>query len=670
MTAAQPLLSVVTPVYNAARFLHDAYRSLCEQEGVHWEWVVVNDGSTDESGQLLQQWAATDERIRYYEQPNSGSAKFPRDRAVYHSQGDFIVFLDADDYLSPDYLHTLLQRQQATDADIVYARMHVVDCDGADCSQVLPADDFDTSRTYVGRELVVETLPEWRIGCNGGLYRKSVWVNMSYPKKEEPVWVNSDEVDERLYLLQAKCVVFCDAVYYYRRHQDAITVKFAVKRFDMLQTCQSLLQLMKDEFGVQSPEYAHANQLFFDTWRWLLRMFVVHYREFPDSASSLYRRLAESCYMLKPQLLTRRDRWQFFHMRHFFLIFACFCLKYSPRTLPEYLHCRFFSRHYRQHVLKRRTEQRIADSIASSYADNASAASRPAVRPWVVSVFCGNVSGGGLVDRLRGVVSTYQVCRSLGEPFKLSFTHPFRLEEYLEPNTYDWRISADELSFHSAETIAIISDTLTDSPDERQRQRALIAQQIKANPTQQKHVYTNAAFCYDHGFADDFHALFRPSQRLQTHLDAIQQQIGAPYIAVSARFRKLLNDFNEENYGDILSVEARQSLLAQCMEQLDHLHERHPQHRLLVCSDSTTFLQSASERDYVYIIPGTVSHIDNDIPHDYEYYEKTFLDFFTIARASKVYLLKLPPMFNSGFPYAAALCGGVEFAVQTSETHG
>ena len=56
-------------------------------------------------------------------------------------------------------------------------------------------------------------------------------------------------------------------------------------------------------------------------------------------------------------------------------------------------------------------------------------------------------------------------------------------------------------------------------------------------------------------------------------------------------------------------------------------------------------------------IPGTISHIGNDTHHTYEYYEKTFLDFFVISGAQEVYLLRSSMMHNSGFPYAAARVG-------------
>lgn len=111
------LLFVVTPVYNAMKYLPVLYDCLCAQSYDNWEWVVVNDGSTDESGVILKEWAANDERIRYYESNNSGYAKQPRDMAVYYSSARYIICIDADDYVDADYLQKMYggyRRQRRT----------------------------------------------------------------------------------------------------------------------------------------------------------------------------------------------------------------------------------------------------------------------------------------------------------------------------------------------------------------------------------------------------------------------------------------------------------------------------------------------------------------------------------------------------------------------------
>ena len=148
-------------------------------------------------------------------------------------------------------------------------------------------------------------------------------------------------------------------------------------------------------------------------------------------------------------------------------------------------------------------------------------------------------------------------------------------------------------------------------------------------------------------------------------MEKIISDIGSDYITVSARFCNLLDDFNEEVYSEPLLPGERDSLIDSCIRQIEALREKHPGKAVVVCSDSKTFLDRCRAVPGTYIIPGTVSHIGNDVAHDYEYYEKTFLDFLIIGGASHVYLLQGPRMMRSGFPYAAALSEGRPYDVIT-----
>ena len=650
------LISVVSPVLNGEAFLHKTYECLCRQTYREWEWVVVDDGSTDSSFVLLQELAAQDSRVRCFTQQPSGSAKLPRDHAVGESKGAFIVPLDIDDLLADDYLELMLERQQQTDADIVYPRMVFVDLDTDQTTLELPVADFDTTKVYAGRDLVKETAPEWRIGCNGGLYRRQAWINMSWPKHEEPIWMNSDEVDERLYQLNARRVAFADARYYYQNHAESITTKVSPKLFHTQKTNLQLLDLTEHEFGKDSEEHRRMLRRAFCDWRWKMSIYVRHHRELTEADAEIHQGLAACFQRLDTSVLTRGERLQFFYLKSFPLVLALFCLKYSPSLLLKKLAQRVCPQFYRNHVTRPQVERALRHQIAPSYVDDTMAA-----KPSVVSLFCGNAESGGLVDRLRGAVSTYQVCRQTGRPFRLYFTHPFPLTDYLEPADYDWRIADGELSFSRQHTVPVVACAVSGSQGERRLQRRCLLSSLRKYADRQVHVYTNAAFCYDSDFGSDFRTLFQPTERLKRHVDAVLGDVGGDYITVSARFCNRLDDSNEEVYSEPLSAAEREALISDCLRELRLLADRHQGMRVVVCSDSTTFLERAKGLEGVYIIPGTISHIGNDDVHDYAYYEKTFLDFYVIAAATHVYLLAGRYMMRSGFPYAAALIGNKPF---------
>ena len=98
--------SIIVPVYNSGPFLHACIMSVKEQGVSDWELILVNDGSTDNSADILNFYAETDARIRVLSQENRGQF-FARQKGIYAAKGEYLVFLDSDDELSPDCLETL-----------------------------------------------------------------------------------------------------------------------------------------------------------------------------------------------------------------------------------------------------------------------------------------------------------------------------------------------------------------------------------------------------------------------------------------------------------------------------------------------------------------------------------------------------------------------------------
>ena len=645
--AEKTLISVVTPVYNGAQYIQGAYESLRRQTYPHWEWVVVDDGSTDDTRVLLRALADTDHRIKYTRQSNTGSAKQPRDRAVFQGRGELVLVLDIDDLLTDDYLQLMLERMQETEADIVYPQMVFIDKETRRETSTLPVADFDTSRVYEGRELVRETMPEWCIGCNGGLYRRQVWVNMSWLEEHEPIWVYSDEVDERLFLLKAQRVAFSRARYLYLLHSTSITRRSSTRQFQELHTNNQLMALMEQAFGKDSEEYRRARQKASRGWSEKAMHYLKNHHQLFAADWLVQQELASAFAVIHPR-------------RSYLLRMSLMALRYSPLWLAEKIAQRFCPEFYQWHVVRRLSERKIAEQVSANYSEAAAVAS---CQPYAVFLSGENTPGGGLVDRLRGAVSVYAAAKQTGRPFRIFFTHPFNLSDYLQPNSYDWRISRDELSMAPSQTRIVISDTQTSTHWERRRQEQLMLDAMNDATGRQLHFYTNAPFCYDQDFRQLFNELFKPSDRLSARIAKLKSSIGGDYIAVSARFMHLLGDFNEAVESEELDMGEKEVLLQSCMNELKALRRRYADKRIVVCSDSITFLQLAQKEDDVYTIPGVISHIANDEKHSYLYYEKTFLDFFIISDAVKVFLLKSERMHNSGFPYAAALMGGRPYEI-------
>lgn len=120
MQKSTPKISVIIPVYNVAPWLKSCLQSVLTQTFSSLEIIAVNDGSTDESGAVLEEFARQDTRLKIITQNNQGPSA-ARARGVSAAEGDFLSFLDGDDKLPPDYFEKLCSLAEQTGADLVIA---------------------------------------------------------------------------------------------------------------------------------------------------------------------------------------------------------------------------------------------------------------------------------------------------------------------------------------------------------------------------------------------------------------------------------------------------------------------------------------------------------------------------------------------------------------------
>lgn len=116
----QPLVTVIVPVYNAAPHLARCIESVRRQSYKNLEILLVNDGSHDTSLEICRMYAGVDKRIRVLDKPNSGVSA-TRNLAIGLAKGEYLQFVDSDDYLSPNATELLVDRALATASDLVIA---------------------------------------------------------------------------------------------------------------------------------------------------------------------------------------------------------------------------------------------------------------------------------------------------------------------------------------------------------------------------------------------------------------------------------------------------------------------------------------------------------------------------------------------------------------------
>jgi teichuronic acid biosynthesis glycosyltransferase TuaG len=126
----QHLVSVIMPAYNAGRYIAESVESVLAQTFGDWELVVVDDGSADDTGEVVGRFAAADARVRYVRRPNGGQAA-ARNTGLGEARGRLVAFLDADDLWLPEKLAAQIIVMERTGVDLVYTDGYFFSEDGA-----------------------------------------------------------------------------------------------------------------------------------------------------------------------------------------------------------------------------------------------------------------------------------------------------------------------------------------------------------------------------------------------------------------------------------------------------------------------------------------------------------------------------------------------------------
>lgn len=143
----QPRISIIMPVYNAERTVSRMIDSIIAQTFIEWEMLCIDDGSTDESGWLLDTYAAKDNRIRVYHKKNEGVA-MARQIGVDNAHGEYSIHADADDWVEPTMLEEMYAKAKEEDADVVIADYYTTYSNGREsCNkQNVSTDSIETLR--------------------------------------------------------------------------------------------------------------------------------------------------------------------------------------------------------------------------------------------------------------------------------------------------------------------------------------------------------------------------------------------------------------------------------------------------------------------------------------------------------------------------------------------
>lgn len=177
-----PLISVVIPVYNIEEYLERCVNSVCVQTYSNLEILLVDDGSTDRSGMLCDELAKKDARIKVFHKENGGSSS-ARNLGLSKANGEFVGFVDSDDYISENMYELLCRAIQEYGADIAQIGRDEMDAEGNALPNICEPPE---QKEFVASEEFLKELLLHRGDCSfcTKLFRKSLFETAQFPVGE------------------------------------------------------------------------------------------------------------------------------------------------------------------------------------------------------------------------------------------------------------------------------------------------------------------------------------------------------------------------------------------------------------------------------------------------------------------------------------------------------
>ena len=216
-----PLVSIIVPVYNAAPHLAGCIQSIRRQRYTNIEIILVNDGSKDVSLPICDMYAQVDSRIKVLNKPNSGVSA-TRNMAIDQARGEYIQFVDSDDWLDPNATRLLVERAEETGSDLVISHYCRVDVDRMSIHGFLDEVGILT-QAELARQLMEEPASFYYGVMWNKLYRRSIIQQHDIRCSEDITW-SEDFLFNLEYIRYAQ--KFCalqTPIYYYRKTEGSIT---------------------------------------------------------------------------------------------------------------------------------------------------------------------------------------------------------------------------------------------------------------------------------------------------------------------------------------------------------------------------------------------------------------------------------------------------------------
>lgn len=219
---AKPIISIILPVHNTSPYLEECLNSILNQSFKDYELICVDDGSSDNSYEILKKYEKIITNCKVIHQENQGVAT-ARNLGLKNVTGDYIVFIDSDDYIKPNYLEKLYNEICRTNSDVVICNFYRY---YENSNLKLPVILKKSSGIYSNYDILKSLIPDNLIHSYlwNKLWKKELFDNLEFPN------IKYEDISIMCYLFyKAKKVsIIDDALYYYRIRKTSIVRNYSI----------------------------------------------------------------------------------------------------------------------------------------------------------------------------------------------------------------------------------------------------------------------------------------------------------------------------------------------------------------------------------------------------------------------------------------------------------
>lgn len=236
----QDLISIIVPVYNIEKYIVECIESIRNQSYRKLEIILIDDGSTDDSGKICDEYLQKDDRIKVVHQENQG-VSVARNQGIAMCNGTYVFFIDGDDYVGKDYIKILYEKIMSQKYDVAISNAIIVQN-----NEEKQFNDLKQEIELTNQEVIKKLLSgrDFQTVCWGKMYKTEIVKKIKFNTKMKI----AEDLDFLLKVFENcdKIILIPNYSYYYRIRNNSAVRTMSTKTFEEFKYCEGLIEQYKN----------------------------------------------------------------------------------------------------------------------------------------------------------------------------------------------------------------------------------------------------------------------------------------------------------------------------------------------------------------------------------------------------------------------------------------